>query len=668
MGLEALKLGFFNYLKELSEKTTKEYKVENSDVSVFSYSSEFKSYIEDELSVSSDFSSMSINDILEMDIVNGKLVDPNETTNIFEEQSENTTPVEQNSGLLNGGKSYGSMLSDVETTKEAEGTENSDNKSIITDLLNFLFEDKKVIDTLDTDSDGKLSEEEIHAFLETINEMDGDAENISLEDIIKSIEAIQNETLNVKAAEEGQSTEQLQAEQLQAEQQKGLDSGSNKQNISSNNSQASSSPSTGNSFSGNKTNSSTTNKDKTSTQDVTKMSMEDLQSELKSTDETIKEGQDTLSAVLDGTESEMKSMQESMDKAYEAYQKQLETVDKDMAEELDKRKEEAEAKEAKVDTKDREIMSQKSVVSDAERSYSDAVSSRESIESSISSLESSLSSTNDEEKSTIESNISSLKSQLEQAKIAEKNAKDSLDKAKETLEQLEEEKNTLEEQHRNLETSVKEYEQEIAAKYPEVAEAQKAYNEAKAARDEYKEGATSALQDDIEKLENYKSEITKEIQNRENKEEEKKYIKSGNNLYDAEKGEKLVETAKEMLSKYGESHNYCATGVSRTMSMAYGIQMGGNGCDWDTNMDKLVEEGMFTEVTDEYTSSSDLANLPAGAVVCWENTGGTSGGGAQYGHVTIANGKGGEISDHYQENIYKSIGGRSDQYRIFIPV
>ena len=663
MGLEAIKLGFFNYLKELSEKTSKEYKVENSDVSIFSYSSEFKSYIEDELSASSDFSSMSIDDILEMDVVNGKLVDPNETTNIFEAQSENATPIEYNASLLNGGEFDGSTLSDVETTKKAEGTENSDNKSLITDLLNFLFEDQKVIDTLDTDSDGKLNEEEIHAFLETINKMDGDAENISLEDIIKSIDAIQNETLDVKAAEEGKSTEQLQAEQ-----QKGMDSENNKQNISSNNSQASSSPSTGNSFSGNKTNSSTTNKDKTSTQDVTKMTMEDLQSELKSTDETLKEGQDTLSAVLDGTESGMKSMQESMDKAYETYQKQLETVDKDMAEELDKRKEEAEAKEEEVDTKDREIMSQKSVVSDAERSYSDAVSSRESIESSISSLESSLSSTNDEEKSTIENNISSLKSQLEQAKIAEENAKDSLDEAKETLEQLEEEKNTLEEQHRNLETSVKEYEQEIAAKYPEVAEAQKAYNEAKAARDEYKEGATSALKDDIEKLENYKSEITKEIQNRENKEEEKKYIKSGSNLYDAEKGEKLVETAKEMLSKYGESHGYCATGVSRTMSMAYGIQMRGNGCDWDTNMDKLVEEGMFTEVTDEYTSSSDLANLPAGAVVCWENTGGTSGGGAQYGHVTIADGKGGEISDHHQENIYKSIGGRSDQYRIFIPV
>ena len=101
--------------------------------------------------------------------------------------------------------------------------------------------------------------------------------------------------------------------------------------------------------------------------------------------------------------------------------------------------------------------------------------------------------------------------------------------------------------------------------------------------------------------------------------------------------------------------------------MAYGISLGGNGCDWDTNMDKLVEQGAFVEVTGDYASSADLANLPAGAVVCWEATGANTAAG-KYGHVTIADGHGGEISDHYQEKIYKSVGGRSDTYRVYIPV
>ena len=104
MGIEALKLGFINYLKELSEKTSKEYSVENSDVSIFEYSSEFKSYISDELSVSSEFSSMSVNDILDMEVSNGKLVNPNETipeteTNIFTEQQENSTETNNNISL-----------------------------------------------------------------------------------------------------------------------------------------------------------------------------------------------------------------------------------------------------------------------------------------------------------------------------------------------------------------------------------------------------------------------------------------------------------------------------------------------------------------------------------------------------------------------------------------
>ena len=85
-------------------------------------------------------------------------------------------------------------------------------------------------------------------------------------------------------------------------------------------------------------------------------------------------------------------------------------------------------------------------------------------------------------------------------------------------------------------------------------------------------------------------------------------------------------------------------------------------------MDKLVEKGMFKEVTSDYPSSGDLSKLPAGAVVCWEATTGQGSGGAKYGHVTIADGKGGEISDHRSSTIYTKIGGRSDLYRVYIPI
>ena len=94
------------------------------------------------------------------------------------------------------------------------------------------------------------------------------------------------------------------------------------------------------------------------------------------------------------------------------------------------------------------------------------------------------------------------------------------------------------------------------------------------------------------------------------------------------------------------STGWCATGVHRAVLDAFGISMGGNGCDWDTNMDKLVEMGYFEDATDQFTSPDQLVNLPAGAVVVWENNESHP-----YGHVSIATGDGHECSDHYQNQI-----------------
>ena len=660
MGLEALKQGFLNYLKELNETTSssREYAVNDADVSVFLYSNEFKDYVKEELSVSSELASMSVNDILNMEIKNGKLVDPNEAEgDVFDKatQEGETTKVDNNED--------NTMLSDVPTeeeqaaatlTPEANGTDEKQNGSIITNLLNTLFQEKEVVKTVDTDKDGKLSEEEINAFLESIRELDGNKEDISVDDILKSIDEIKNETLKIEGAEETEETEEAEE----------VESGSS---VESNQSNGNSSSSGSSSYSGGSQNSNVP-KNSNNEKDVSKMTLKELNSELETADTKLKEGQDTLNGILDGTEENIKARQDAMDKAYETYQEELKVLDEDMAKELDERKKAADDQEEKVDTKEKDITTQEGVVRDADREYKDAVATRESLESTLASLESALSSASEEEKASIEAQIASVKAQLEQAKVAEEQAEQALNEAKEKLQELEDQKVELETELTRLEQRVTDYEKEIAEKHPEIAEYQKAYNDAKAERDSYKEQATAALKSDIKNIQDYKDEINTEITKRENQENEKKYSVKGSSKYNEAEGERLVETAHAMLNKYGSSTGYCATGVSRTINMAYGIQMGGNGNDWDTNMDKLVEKGMFTEVTEEYASADELSNLPAGAIVCWEATGGTNGGGAQYGHVTVADGKGGEISDHYQKNIYKSIGGRSDQYRIFIPV
>ena len=87
MDINTLKLGFANYLENISEISNKTYENLDSDISIFMYSTEFKNYISDELDVDPKILSMSINDILKMDIVNGKLVDPEEEAALQDEGS-----------------------------------------------------------------------------------------------------------------------------------------------------------------------------------------------------------------------------------------------------------------------------------------------------------------------------------------------------------------------------------------------------------------------------------------------------------------------------------------------------------------------------------------------------------------------------------------------------
>ena len=78
MNLESIKLGFCSYLEKLNETSVKQYYSSDAEISIFLYANEFKDYIADELDVGNEILSMDVNEILNMSIVNGKLVDTNE--------------------------------------------------------------------------------------------------------------------------------------------------------------------------------------------------------------------------------------------------------------------------------------------------------------------------------------------------------------------------------------------------------------------------------------------------------------------------------------------------------------------------------------------------------------------------------------------------------------
>ena len=73
--------------------------------------------------------------------------------------------------------------------------------------------------------------------------------------------------------------------------------------------------------------------------------------------------------------------------------------------------------------------------------------------------------------------------------------------------------------------------------------------------------------------------------------------------------------------------------------------------------DQLAANPAFKEVA---VPASQLASLPAGAIVVWGK--GTS----ESGHISIANGQGYEISDHISPQMLAHYGGGAA--RVFVPV
>lgn len=515
---------------------------------------------------------------------------------------------------------------------DAEGA--TGQQKALNDILKTFLEIEDVQKAADSDGDGKLSEAEAKEFLASIMGNDGDASTITMSDIDKAIEKMGidlNEIAN-KAAEDV-------LEDKKAEEADSASPSSSGGSISSGGVSGSSSPSSG-------------------------ISKQDTQ---KTTAETVEE----LEAQLADEESLKASVQELIQ---EKIQEQDDIISEAMNEEnsgfTPEAKEEYDGEKAKIDgdikTKDTEIEGQKSIIQENEATMSSTKEAIGSLEEQKSSLESQLGSISDDDEKAadkreeINSKISNIQGEID-TKQGE------YDRAEEAKKAAEDEKERLEGEKKTLETNRDGLMDEIIKKHkldvnPDVKKTiQDAQSEIQKIRSDGQEAITECdnnIQDFKTKIAQAKEAEKTQATIKENE------FKQGLGLT----GEELVDVARQMLDRYGSSKGYCATGVSRTFQMAYGLSLSGNGCDWDSNMDKLVEQGAFVEVTSDYKTSDELSNLPAGAVVCWEASGNGSTGGAKYGHVTIADGKGGEISDHYAANIYKSIGGRNDLYRVYLPV
>ena len=522
MDINALKLGFANYLENISEVSNKTYENLDSDISIFMYSTEFKNYISDELDVDPKILSMSINDILKMDIVNGKLVDPEEEAALQDEGSiedaeetqekETTEEIteeepanpEEPEGITDPEASItdNEMINpDIPLTENGETQVLNAEEFSITDMLNEFFEADAFKSVIDTDESGDLNEEEITTFLSAISGLDGDEENISLEDILNAAEAINEGEFSLAAEEEiPEEPETMEEESISAEPASSV-SGSSGTNTAGNTGSAGTVGTGGTSFSSQGV------EEKT----LDNMTKEELNSELSTAQSDLSDKQSALSAILDGSDPQIQQLQQNIDDAYDIYQKELEKVDEDMAAEVDELKQSIDAKEAEIDAKEQEISDQECVVSDCETSYKDAVSSKSSLESALSALDSMKT---DENASEIEEKKANIQAAIDALKIDEK--KQAWEEAQDKLDTLNEEKEELisgEGGLNELNDQMTELEAQIADKYPAIQEYMDAYNNAKEEYNTAKETAITNAKADVTEAQNYVNEVQTAINN-----------------------------------------------------------------------------------------------------------------------------------------------------------
>ncbi len=559
MRLEFLKAGFQSFLEELSQISNKEYALTDSDVSIFMYANEFKNYISDEIDVDPKVLSMSINDILNMEIVNGKLVDPNEEEDTkaedIEEKTETETEAEttteteeiapEDSALAMQEDTQGATeegTATTETTTSAKGDnvqQYGENPTInmgeipVSDMLNELFELDTIKETIDTDVDGELNEEEIQTFLNAIKGYDGNDQDISLEDIFNSLQAIADGKFSLDPEAEAKIEEEEKPEEIKEEA------------VESANESTGTTPSRnvgGTSGTGSVGGSSgavqsSTPQEKT----LDNMTKEELKSELSSAQSDLSEKQNKLSSILDGSDEKLQSLNENKEKLYDTYQEELEKVDKDMAEQVDTLKQDIDSKQDEIDSKDQEIADQEGVVSESENAYNNAVSTRENLEASLSALQGvDTADMDSDKKSELSSKIAELQSKISDAKEAENNAKEAWDNAEEKLDTLNEERETLQGELDELEKQMTDLEAEIVEKYPQMKEYMDAYNEADEEYKEYKESATASAKAEIQEAQDYVNEVNTAINNYDNRETAKEYCFG-------DFGEEVLEYAKQFI-------------------------------------------------------------------------------------------------------------------------
>jgi len=552
LNFESLKIGFVQYIKEKNQSEMSNLPNDISDISIFMYASEFKEYIAEELNIDTSILNKSINEILSMEIENGKLVDPNEENtkslvNNDENGDINQQPIiapDTQEGLPTGAPTS----ENAQPMIPSEGNPPIDASELITGLLNNLFNDENFMNFVDNDKNGELNKDEMINFFNSIKNNDYNEENISLEDILIATDEIKENSFKITTPETVKESVQAEVPITKAPSSSGYSNGGG---------------SSYNNYSSSDTSS------KTEEKNISNMSESDLKNELKISEGDLEKNQKALSSLYDGSDEKLKSMNENAESLYTTYQEKLKLVDVEMAEQVDTLKTNITNKETELNNKDQEISTQENTITKAENTYKNATASKENVKATKESLENVDKSEMSSEKSADLSNkINTISEQITQAEEAEKAALEVLNEEKEKLNTLNEQRKTIETDLNTLKTEMSGLEEQISTEYPEIAEYMNQYNKAKQDADKYKEEQISVEKGNIQTTQNRINEINSALSKIKDRDTVKDYMLDGL----TEETRKAIELAYSQLGVYEDK------GDNRGTMEKYGGRAGDPWC------------------------------------------------------------------------------------------
>ena len=547
----------------------------------------------------------------------------------------------QNISLFNSASFKDLENIDIEKLLEADDVESvlgedaTPEQKALAQVIKALLEIDGIKESADADNSGKIEQEEALEFLKNAMGFDGDVNNLTMDDLDALVEKM-NIDLSSNWDEAINEAVQDKVEDVANKAAQAIQSSPVGNAISNAASRVNNAINGGNSSA--KTANQTAEAD---TPEKIKQQIDEKNTEIKDIEAKAEE---EIAEQEKLKEQAMKNAGVS-DEEYKAYKEKQEEVGKQITE-----------KETAIKEKD-------GVISDKEATVSSNESYISSIGSQISANESKLSSiSSDDEnasskKQEINDKISNLKA--EQSKKEEENTKlkQEIETAKQEKAALEQEKQQLEQQKQQLLTDSLKTSSGFAKGVSDSTAVDKMTENITNFDSKISEIKSNA-QKEVAAKQSEIQELQVKLKNAEAAEERTQFLKD--NTYKAGlglTGEELAEIARTTGGAEGTT-GWCLKGVNDSLEKAYGFRLSYNSA-YQALGEMQNKEG-FEDVTSQYTTDDDLRNLPAGAMVIWEN-----GNGHQHGHISIALGNGQEASDHIQNQTTTRYGTK---FHVFMPV